>query len=65
MGQGCHWAAGSSDCTLASGPRALPACHSHLQHGADPAAGEHLQQLREVGEALGRGLHLPLQPELV
>lgn len=40
-----------------------PARHSHLQHGADAATGQHLQQLCQVGEALWRGLHLPLEPE--
>lgn len=36
---------------------------SHLQHGTDPAASQHLQQLCEVCEALWCGLHLPLEPE--
>lgn len=40
-----------------------PSCHGHLQHSTDSAAGQHLQQLREVGEALRRGPHLPLEPE--
>ena len=44
-------------------PRHPPPRCGHLQHGADPAASQHLQQLREVGEALRRGQHLPLQPE--
>lgn len=41
----------------------LCAIPSHLQHGADPAAGQHLQQMCEVGEALWCGLHLPLEPK--
>lgn len=55
---------GAEGCTSASGPRPLPARHGHLQHGADPAPGHRLQQLCEVGKALWRGLHLPLEPEL-
>lgn len=46
-----------------SGACTLPARHNHLQHSADPATSQHLQQLREVGKALWRGLHLSLQPE--
>lgn len=44
-------------------PVSPPCCHSHLQHSTDAAAGQPLQQLREVGKAFGRGLHLPLEPE--
>lgn len=44
-------------------PRSPPSRHGHLQHGTDPASSQHLQQLREVAEALWRGLHLPLEPE--
>lgn len=48
-------------------PQPLPRCPpprcGHLQHGADPATSQHLQQLCEVGEALRRGQHVPLQPE--
>lgn len=65
LGQGCHWVAGPSASTSASGPWALPVCHGHLQHGADPATSQHLQQLREVGEALWHGLHVPLEAEWV